>query len=124
VVDKETVNRLNEYNANISAERAERFFRVGLRLMRIIQKDVAVNTIILPLLGDFITNQIHDDMAESNERLPVDAVLMAQSYIASGISFLLKNSDCKIEIPCHSGNHGRTTEKVHSAGEHGHSLEV
>jgi hypothetical protein len=123
LVDPKTVNELNEYNPDISAQRAELFFKAGLRLTNIIRQDVAVNTIVLPLLGDFITNQIHDDMAESNERLPVDAVLMAQGYIASGIKFLLGNSDCKLVIPCHSGNHGRTTEKVHASGEHGHSLE-
>jgi hypothetical protein len=123
IVDPKTVNNLNEYNPNIAAKRAERFFSSGLRLTQIIQQDVAVNTIVLPLLGDFISNQLHDDSAETNDQLPVDAVLMAQSYIASGIQFLLENSDCKIVLPCHSGNHGRTSERVHSAGEHGHSLE-
>jgi hypothetical protein len=123
LVDPKTVNDLNEYNPDISAARAERFFKAGLRLTQIIQQDVTVNTIVLPLLGDFITNQLHDDSAESNDRLPMDAVLMAQSYLASGITFLLENSDCKLVIPCHSGNHGRTTDRVHMGGEAGHSLE-
>lgn len=123
LVDPKTVNELNEYNPDISAARAERFFKAGLRLTQIIQQDVTVNNIVLPLLGDFITNQLHDDAAETNERLPMDAVLMAQSYIASGLNFLLENSDCKIRVPCHSGNHGRTTERVHMGGEAGHSLE-
>lgn len=122
-IDPETVNNLNEYDPDIAAARAERFFKAGLRLTQIIQQDVTVNTIVLPLLGDFITNQIHEEAAETNDKLPMDAVLMAQSHIASGITFLLENSDCRLEIPCHSGNHGRITERIHSAGEAGHSLE-
>lgn len=122
-VDPAAVNWLNEYDTSIAARRAQRFFQTGLRLTQIIQQDVRVNTIVLPLLGDFITNQIHEDNAESNQELPVNAVIMAQNHIASGIQFLLDNSECSLVIPCHSGNHGRTTDRVHHAGEHGHSLE-
>lgn len=122
-VDPETVNHLNEYSLEISARRAENFFRYGLRITQIVQKDVQVGTIVLPLLGDFITNDIHDELRETNELLPMEAIMQAQSYLASGISFLLEHSDCKLVIPCHSGNHGRTTRFVHAATEHGHSLE-
>lgn len=122
-VDPETVNGLNKYNLEISARRAEEFFRSGLKLTQIVQRDVHVGTIVLPLLGDFITNDIHEELMETNELLPIEATMQAQTYIASGIQFLLEHTDCKIILPCHSGNHGRTTKYVHAATEHGHSLE-
>lgn len=122
-VDPATINGMNEYSPEISERRARRFFSSGLRILNIVQKDVRVSTIILPLLGDFLTNDIHEENSENNALLPVDAVITAQSYIASGIKFLLEHTDCKIVIPCHSGNHGRTTHKVHVASESGHSLE-
>lgn len=123
IVEPGSVNNLNEYNPEISERRAQKFFRSGMRLTNIMQKDVRVGTIVLPLLGDFITNDIHPELAENNAQLPVEAIMTAQSYIASGIAFLLEHFDGKLVIPCHSGNHGRTTHKVHMASEHGHSLE-
>jgi hypothetical protein len=62
-------------------------------------------------------------MSENNAMLPVEACLYAQELIASGINFLLKNSELKIIIPCHSGNHARKTLKTRFPTEHGHSLE-
>lgn len=123
VVKLESVNMLNEYNPDIARSRAGRFFQSGLRLHDIIARDVNVTTIVMPLLGDFLTNDIHDEMAENNAMLPMDAVIFAQDLIASGIKFLLENTKCSIVLPCHSGNHARTTRKVHIASEHGHSLE-
>jgi hypothetical protein len=43
--------------------------------------------------------------------------------IASGIQFILDNSTYSLVIPCHSGNHARTTAKTRFAAENGHSLE-
>lgn len=122
-VNPDVVNGLNEYDLEIAKARARKFFTSGLRLVNIVNRDVKVTHIILPLLGDFITNDIHDELPENNQLLPMEAILLAQELIASGISFLLENTDCKIRIPCHSGNHGRTTKKVHHSSEHGHSLE-
>ena len=123
IVDPETVNFLNEYNPEIAKKRAEKFFKGGQRLFEIVSRDVKATTIVMPMLGDFITNDIHDEMAENNAMLPMDAMIYAQNLFASGIAFLLEHTDCKIVIPCHSGNHGRTTRQVHVSTEHGHSLE-
>jgi len=46
-----------------------------------------------------------------------------QETIASGFQFLLNHSTANIVVPCHSGNHARTTHKTRIAGEKGHSLE-
>jgi transcriptional regulator with XRE-family HTH domain len=123
IVNPDTINFLNEYNPEISKVRAENFFKSGQRLFEIIRRDVKATTIVLPMLGDFITNDIHDEMAENNAMLPMDAMIYAQNLFASGIKFLLEHTDCKIVLPCHSGNHARTTRQVHISTEHGHSLE-
>jgi hypothetical protein len=78
---------------------------------------------VLPLLGDFISNDIHEEFPEVNEQEPMHALVSAQSFLASGIEFLLKYSTLKLVIPCHSGNHGRTTRTTRFATENGHSLE-
>lgn len=122
-VNPESVNMLNEYNLEVSERRAKRFFQSGLRLTEIIHRDVNITTIVMPLLGDFVTTDIHEENREVAGLLPMEAVQHAQGYIANGINFLLKNSPYDLVLPCHVGNHSRTTKKVFIATEHGHSLE-
>ena len=123
IVRPELISNLNEYNMDIAKQRAQNFFRSGLRLTNILAKDTKINTIVLALLGDFITNDIHDELVEITEVLPVHAAIYAQNLIASGIEYILKNSEYEIIVPCHSGNHGRTSKVTHFSGENGHSLE-
>lgn len=122
-VDPKVVLGLNEYNMKISKERSETFFRSGLRITNILSKDIEINTVVIALLGDFITNDIHDELVEINEVGPMHAAIYAQDLIASGIQFLLDNSEYNIVIPCHSGNHGRTTKTSQMSTENAHSLE-
>lgn len=122
-VKKEWVNDTNEYNLEISKKRSEQFFQSVLRLTQIVGRDVKVNTMVLALLGDFITNDIHPEMMEVNLLLPNQAAQRVQSYLASGIKFLLENTDLDFIIPCSTGNHGRVTRLPYKSTEHGHSWE-
>jgi hypothetical protein len=115
---------LNTYTPEIAERDARTFFTAGLRLIRLLQQDVKIETTVLALLGDFITNQIHGaENAEKNACLPTDAIVRAQNLLISGIEFLLDHSTMALVIPCHSGNHARTTLKTRFATENGHSLE-
>jgi hypothetical protein len=118
------VSDLNEYNLDIFAKRADNFFRGGQRLWDIMRQYQNVPTLVLALLGDFITGSIHEDAAESNYLAPADAIMNAEEKIISGIDFLLEETDVKeLVIPCHSGNHGRMTKKQRHSTEMGNSLE-
>lgn len=118
------VGGLNTYTLEIARARVEKFFQSSLRLTRLLQKDISIDTMVLALLGDFITGNIHgEENAETNQLLPVDAVVMAEGMIVSGIQFLLDHSRLSFVIPCHSGNHARTTKTTHFSAENGHSLE-
>ena len=123
-VDPKQINGMNEYNLEISRSRAEKFFQNGLRLIKMFQQDTKIEELVLPILGDMITNSIHEEMMESNLLPPAQAINLAQDYLVSGIEFLLKNSDLKkITAICHTGNHGRMTKKVHISTEAGNSIE-
>lgn len=117
------VGGLNRYNLDIAQARATAFFQNGVRLVHILEKDIPIPTIILALLGDFISNDIHDEFPEINELQPIHAIVRAQNMVASGIEFLLKESEANLVIPCHSGNHARTTKTTRFTTEAGHSLE-
>lgn len=118
------VGGLNTYSLDIAQARATKFFQSALRLLRLLQQDIKIPTVILALLGDFITNDIHDaENAESNQLTPMYAITQAQNFLISGIDFLLMHTSANFIIPCHSGNHARTTYKPRFANENGHSLE-
>lgn len=119
----ETVDGTNEYTMRIAKKRADNFFRNTLTLVQTEQQRTKVDTLVVALLGDFFSGNIHEELLESCEVRPADAMLFAQSLIASGIKYLLDNSKLNIVIPCAVGNHSRTTHQVHVSQEHGLSLE-
>jgi hypothetical protein len=122
-VDPATVSFQNDYNLDIATSRAKKFFRSGLRLIRLLQQDIKITTALVPLLGDFISNDIHEEFPEVNALTPTHAIEFAQNLLTGGIQHLLDNSDLKLILPCHSGNHARTTRTTRFATENGHSLE-
>ena len=118
------VNGLNTFNLEIAEQRVKEFFSHSLRLVRLLEQDVKIPHWVLPLLGDFITNDIHEaESSELNEIPPIEAILLAQTWIISGLDFLLNNTTQKFTVPCHSGNHARTTKTTRFSAENGHSLE-
>jgi hypothetical protein len=115
---------LNESNPEIITERALRAFRGILRLTQLLQQDVKIDNLVLALLGDFITNDIHGaENAEKNALQPTHALVFVQNLLINGLQFLLDNSKLTITLPCHTGNHGRTTQTTRFGAENGHSLE-
>lgn len=122
-VDPDTINGLNTHTLDIAHKRATEFFQATLRLTQILQKDTRIDNMILALLGDFITGDIHEEMLETAQLEPALAIIEVQKVLTSGIQFLLDNSELNLIIPCHSGNHARTTKESRHATEAGHSLE-
>lgn len=118
------IGGLNVYNPDVCATRAVRLFQGILRLLQLHQAQLTINTLLLPLLGDFITNDIHEaENAEVNALLPMHALTTVQNHLIGGIEFLLANTTVNIVLDCHSGNHSRTTHKTRFTTENGHSLE-
>lgn len=124
VVTLAQTNGLNQFNPAVCQARVERFFRASLNLIKNhLNPGVEITTVVLALLGDFITNHLHEEAAETNSLLPMHAIINVQSLIASGIEFYLANSPYTFVIPCKVGNHGRVTKKTRFSTENGHSLE-
>ncbi len=122
-VSKNKTTGFNEYSLDISKKRADRYFRRLLKLVKKEEQDITIKNIVLALLGDFITGNIHEELPAICAVPPVRAILIAQEYIASGIRFLLANSTYNLTIVCTCGNHARTTKKIHWGSEQENSLE-
>lgn len=124
VVKPGSVNGLNEYSLDICTQRATKVFQATLNLIQLLEARIHIPHIVLALLGDFITGNIHgEENAETNALQPMHAIVFAMSLLISGIQFLLDNTTAEFTIPCHSGNHARTTLKTRFGAENGHSLE-
>ena len=121
----EQVSNKNEYSLAIADRRFLNLLHGGMAWYKIESQKTSIKTIILALLGDFITGSIHEDLAEGNQLAPADAIHKAYSMIVSGIQYMLENTpkDVTFVIPCHSGNHGRMTKEQRIATESGNSLE-
>lgn len=122
-VKSEKVNGLNEFNTKIADIRIQEFFQHTLKLIRKEQQNSSIDTLVLALLGDFISGNIHEELLENCSMRPIEAIIAVQNQIVSGIHFLLRNSKLNLVIPCHVGNHTRITKKVHISTEQGNNLE-
>jgi len=121
-----TVSGLNTYSLDICTARATKIFQAALNLVQLLGDRLDIPNIVLALLGDFITGNIHgEENAESNALPPTHATVFAMNLLISGIQFLLDNTNSNVEftVPCHSGNHARTTKTTRFGNENGHSLE-
>lgn len=124
VVKAAQVSGLNEFNEQVCANRVRRFFTHTVKLLRKERKATTINKMVLALLGDFISGNIHEDLAETNRLLPTMAIMEAHNHISSGIRYLLKKGELdELTIVCHSGNHGRFTRRQRVSAEAGNSLE-
>lgn len=122
-VNADQVDNLNEFNKQIAEKRANAFFTNAVKLLKREQRDSKIQTAVLALLGDFMSNNIHPELMESNQGLPIDELMAVQDALVSGIEYLLENTDLNFVLPCHSGNHGRATEKRRISTEAGNSFE-
>ena len=116
-----SVDGLNDFNLEISARRIDTFFQSVVRLIRAKQKVIKVDELILALLGDFVTGAIHEEIEVL--LAPAEAIRVVQNKLASGIEFILKETNVRLVIPTHSGNHGRSTHTIHQGNEHENSWE-
>ena len=122
-VKPESVDGANEYNLKIAKARMEAFFRNTVKLVTKEQQDATINTLVLAILGDLISGNIHDELMESCEVPPVEAAILAQNFVTSGIEYILENTKLNLVVPCCVGNHSRITQQVHVSTEQGNSLE-
>lgn len=123
IVKPSMVNGVNSFNDRIAVKRINRLWQNSLTLINIMARDVRINTLVVALLGDFFSGNIHEELLENNSMSLMDSVMFAQNSLVGGINFLLKNTTYDLVIPCSSGNHARVTKKNRITTEAGSSLE-
>lgn len=111
VVHPSQINNVNRYNLTIARERLRYTVETAIDLLRIIDRDMNYPGIVVPLGGDMISGNIHDELQATNELNTMPTVLDLYDHLVGAIK-LLADTFGHVFLPCVSGNHGRDTKKT------------
>jgi hypothetical protein len=110
VVTAAEMNGVNSYNRKIAELRLRKFFDTSIKLTRDYIAGVKIDGLVLPLGGDMVTGNIHEELERTNDAPILDTCLFWSEQIAAGIEQQLRFFP-KIFVPCVVGNHGRLRKK-------------
>lgn len=114
-VDPAQVNHVNSYTRKIAEARLRRFFERSVALGEQYFSGLQYPGICMPMLGDILSGNIHEELRETNEDTIFGSVLHWVPLIAAGVKMLAEHYG-NVFIPCVVGNHGRNTKKPISKG--------
>ncbi len=111
------INNVNEYNVKIAHARMRTCVDSALQLLKIISTRMDYPGIVVPLGGDMISGNIHDELTATNELNSMPAVLDLYGVLV-GVITALADKMGAVFLPCVSGNHGRDTRKIWGKDRH------
>ena len=109
-VDFEQMSGLNSYDIDIFNKRLYGWATQLLSLVEYRRNIAPVKELVIPMLGDMVSGDIHEELARTNIDNCMQQMIRGANLIAQAIMFLAPHFE-KISIPCVVGNHGRMTRK-------------
>lgn len=110
VVVPAEIDGYNKYDLRIAEIRTERFFRRTIRLADNYLAGVQYDGIVLALLGDLVSGDIHEELVETNECSTLEAIYIVVPWLVKGIEMLAERFGA-VHIVSAPGNHGRNSKK-------------
>ncbi len=111
VVDPLEVDNMNAYDREIAHARLERVVNGAITLMRDYVTGLTLDGIVVPLLGDIITGDIHEELARTNEA-PVPATIVHWVPVLASLLTHLADEFGFVFVPTCDGNHDRTMKRT------------
>lgn len=108
-VRAEETGGLNAFSADILRRRVATILYNALHLIDH-HHNGSVDGVVLPILGDMVTGEIHDELTRTNDRGPLLSVLLVRDLLHEVIR-VLANKYGRTFVPCVAGNHGRMDRK-------------
>lgn len=110
-VRKEQVGGVNEFNLPIARRRLHHVMQVAIYLSRILDPEMRYPGFCLPLGGDMIGGNIHDELAATNDLNTMPVLLDLYRHL---IALITHAADVygNVFLPCVTGNHDRDTKKT------------
>lgn len=109
-VDRDQVGGINEFNRAIGRERVRRLNEAVIDLCFNHMTNPSYPGAVIPLIGDFITGNIHEDLAQTNDGPVMWSVNEVENQLI-GLILSWKKKFKKLAIVAVPGNHGRNTPK-------------
>ena len=109
-VNEDQMVGLNTYDFKVFNNRLFGWANQLLNLVNYRRNIAEVDNLIVPMLGDMISGDIHEELARSNISNCMEQMIRGANLIAQALMLLAPNFKT-IHIPCVVGNHGRMTRK-------------
>jgi len=101
---------LNSYNMDIFNRRLYGWANQIVQLVELRRNYAPINELVIPMLGDMISGDIHDELARTNIDNCMGQMIRGANLIGQALMFLASHFN-EIRVPCVVGNHGRMTRK-------------
>lgn len=122
VVYPAQIGGVNSYNMAIARKRLAYTIGTAIELCSILDPQMRYPGIVVPLGGDMISGNIHEELQATNEMNTMPTVLDLYDYLVGAIK-LLADTFGAVFLPCVSGNHGRDTLKAWAKDRHATSFD-
>ena len=109
-VDYQQMAGLNSYSFEIFNRRLSGWAEQVLNLVELRRASVPIDDLIIPMLGDMISGDIHDELIKTNQDNVMGQMSRGANLIAQALLSLAPHFKT-VTVPCVVGNHGRMTRK-------------
>jgi hypothetical protein len=117
VVHAGQIGGVNSYNLAIAHKRMRHTIETAIYLLQILDPKMRYPGIVVPLGGDMISGNIHDELMATNELNTMPTLLDLYDELVGAIK-LLADTFGSVFLPGVSGNHGRDTKKIWAKDRH------
>jgi hypothetical protein len=117
VVHSSQIGGVNSFNLSIARKRLKYTVETAIDLLSILDREMRYPGIVMPLGGDMISGNIHEELQATNELNTMPTVLDLYDHLVAAIS-LAADTFGNVFLPCVSGNHGRDTRKTWAKDRH------
>lgn len=112
-ISPEEISDLNCYDPTIAEARVRRAAEGAVKLCRDYLSGVKYEGICLMLGGDLLSGDIHEELRETNVQSAIEGVVPVMEILVAAIN-LLADHFGRVSIEAVTGNHGRSTKKMHA----------
>jgi hypothetical protein len=113
VVRPSQIGGVNSFNLTIARRRLRNVVETTIALCNILDPSMSYPGVVMPLGGDMISGNIHDELAASNELNTMPTLMDIYRELVAAIG-LMADTFGHVFLPCVSGNHDRDTKKIWS----------
>jgi hypothetical protein len=115
VVDPQQIGGANEYDREIGHRRARAFVENAVDVLKHHMVCPEYPGIVLPLGGDMVSGDIHEELSVTNEA-PIMAAVLDLFGVLTWVVSTLADEFGNVFVPAVTGNHGRNTLKIRAKG--------